>query len=172
MSLAGQNLQPQRYRLIPRTLTFLLAADQVLLLELPHSKGSWAGKLNGVGGHVERGENPKDSALREIREETGLHALELRLCGVAIIDSQQDTGIGLYIFVGEAQGELVQSDEGRPQWHKITRLKPTQLVADLPTIMPLAIENYRQGKPPFCALYSYSQNGDLTIELGAPFDEE
>ena len=50
---------------------FAFAQDQVLLIEKkrPHWQ---AGRLNGIGGHIEEGESPLDAMNREFFEETGL----------------------------------------------------------------------------------------------------
>ncbi len=79
MSLAGQRLQPERYALIPRTLTFLFNKDEILLIKVPENRGAWTGLFNGVGGHIERGEEPHSAALREIFEETRLSPASLSL---------------------------------------------------------------------------------------------
>ncbi|HHH82541.1 MAG TPA: NUDIX domain-containing protein, partial [Chloroflexi bacterium] len=68
MALSGQRIQPERFTLIPRTLVFLLRGDRVLLMRLHENRGAWAGKYNGVGGHVEAGEDPLTAAMRETAE--------------------------------------------------------------------------------------------------------
>ena len=172
MSLAGQRLQSDRYGVVPRTLSFLLRGEQILLLQLPPNRGAWAGKLNGVGGHIERGEEPRASALREVAEETGLiPGPSFRLCGVVIIDTQQIPGIALYVFVGEApQGEVRPSAEGSPVWVALQDLDEQDVVEDLPVILPLALDAYR-GHAPFTAAYAYDRDGSLRIELGRASDE-
>ena len=48
---------------------------------LPKATNPWCG-LTFPGGHVEAGESITASTVREIREETGLAVLNLRMCGV------------------------------------------------------------------------------------------
>ena len=63
---------------VPRTLIFLTStnpatgADEVLLLKGAATKRLWAGKFNGIGGHVEADEDVHAAAVRELREETRL----------------------------------------------------------------------------------------------------
>ncbi len=137
MSLEGQRLQPDRYSVVPRTLSFLLRGEQILLLKLPAGRGAWAGMLNGVGGHVEQGEEPRASALREVVEETGLApGPSFRLTGVVLIDTQQTPGIALYVFVGEAPPAIpVQVPKAHRFGFRCT---------------PLATRIWLKTSPPFC----------------------
>lgn len=161
MSLPGQRLQPDRYKTIPRTLTFLLAGDRILLTRVAPGRGAWSGMLNGLGGHIEQGESPLESAIREVREETGLSPEDLRLCGVVIVDVGSDPGIGLYVFVGDApSGEISGNAEGEPAWQEIEGLDELDLVEDLPALIPRALASYR-GAPPFSAVYTYDPSGKL-----------
>jgi len=165
VSLDGQRIQPGRYKLIPRTLTFLVSGDDILLTRVAAGRGGWAGKLNGLGGHVERGESPLESALREVNEETGLSPGELHLCGVVVVDVGTDPGIGLYVFVGEAPVRGVRSStEGDPVWVEIDRLSDVDLVEDLPGLIPRALASYR-GAPPFSAIYTYNASGKLKVHF-------
>jgi len=61
-----------RYAATPRTLIFVTHGGDVLLVRGAPHKGWWAGRLNGVGGHIERDEDVWTSARRELREEVGL----------------------------------------------------------------------------------------------------
>ena len=53
MPSSDQGLTNDRYTLIPRVLVFLTRGDTVLLLKGAPTKRLWAGKYNGVGGHVD-----------------------------------------------------------------------------------------------------------------------
>jgi 8-oxo-dGTP diphosphatase len=164
MSLAGQRLQPDRYSIVPRTLSFLTRPGEVLLMRVPPGRGAWAGRYNGIGGHLERGENPLGSALREIREETGLVVESLLLVGVAVIDTQRSPGIGLYIFRGPGPpGDLSATPEGTAEWVPVARLGEIPLVEDLPALLPHVLGS--EDRRPFSASYSYAEDGHLTIRF-------
>jgi 8-oxo-dGTP diphosphatase len=121
--------------------------------------------LNGMGGHIEQGEAPLESALREVNEETGLAPADLRLCGVVVVDVGSDPGIGLYVFVGEAPArEVTGNAEGEPVWVKMKQLSDLALVEDLPALLPRAIASYR-GAPPFSAVYTYDASGRLKVRF-------
>ena len=74
MPASDQGIRRDRYMLIPRTLIFLRRGESVLLIRGAPNKPLWANKYNGVGGHIERGEDALSAARRELREETGLTA--------------------------------------------------------------------------------------------------
>ena len=86
MPKSDQGVTKDRYMLIPRTAIFVRRGDEYLLIKGAPTKRLWAGKYNGLGGHVERGEDVLTSAGREPREETGLTAY-LWLCGTVIADA-------------------------------------------------------------------------------------
>lgn len=79
---------------------------------------SWRG-LSFPGGHVEEGESFVDSAVREVREETGLDVRGLRSCGV-IHWCNRATGDRYLVFLYRTRdfsGELLPAtDEGRVFW--------------------------------------------------------
>ncbi len=162
MTFQGQRLNGKRYTVIPRTLSFLLHGNEVLLIRLNEDRPGWGGLLNGVGGHIEQGEDPLSAARREIFEETGLTPSKLKLCGVVIIDSGDRTGIALYVFVGETDGsQPVESSEGTSIWLSLEALDQHRLVKDIPILLPHALSSYHNDQP-FSALYSYNKAGDLT----------
>ena len=165
MPVADQGVDPNRYTLIPRVLVFLTRGEEVLLLKGAPTKRIWANLYNGIGGHIERGEDVISAGRRELQEEAGLFITDLRLCGVVTVDTGQSPGIGIYILRGCCpEGELVASREGAPEWVPISRVKDLPLVEDLYTLLPKVL-TFRVGDPPFSAHFYYDQDGRLVIRL-------
>lgn len=127
-----------RYTIIPRTLIFLTRGDEILLLRGAADKRLWAGKYNGLGGHIEANETPLASALRELEEESGITTvLSLELRALIHVGLSQPPGVMLFVFVGRCDsGELRASEEGMPEWVKRDALKDLPLVEDLPELLP------------------------------------
>ena len=62
----------RRARAVLVTVSFVWAGERLLLIRLSKGKDRFAGLWNGVGGKVRRGEDIREAACREVREETGL----------------------------------------------------------------------------------------------------
>ena len=165
MSIDGQRLDSGRYAVIPRTISFIVRQNEILLIKLPSDHPGWAGRYNGVGGHVEIGEDPLSAARREVMEETGLTVVDQKLCGVVTVDTGDSPRIGLFVFVGKSiEGSLEASSEGTPAWLPLDDLAAFQLVEDLEFLIPQALNAYSKSTV-FFAVYAYNSQGELQIAV-------
>ena len=163
MPKSDQGIAKNRYMLIPRTAIFLRRGDEYLLIKGAPTKRLWAGKYNGLGGHVERGENILFSAQRELLEETGLLA-DLWLCGTVIVDTGE-TGICLFVFCGDASratGEIKAGEEGAVEWVRKEAVLHLPVVEDLPILLD-RIHSMKRGDSPFSARSYYDDDDKLKV---------
>ena len=164
MPVSDQGVNFDRYMLIPRTAIFVRRGDSYLLLKGAANKRLWAGKYNGLGGHVEPGEDVFTAAKRELAEETSLEA-DLWLCGLLIVDTGKNPGICLYIFSGESSGgEPRPSLEGAAEWVPYEALGKLPVVEDLPVLLG-RIHTMQRGDVPFMAKSFYDKD-KLIVEFG------
>ncbi len=163
MPKGDQGVNRARYQLIPRTLIFVTRGDEVLLLKGAATKHIWAGKYNGVGGHIEQGESAAGAARRELLEETGLNVRELRLCGTVIVDASPGLGIGIVVFRADYDGgSLKDSDEGSLEWLTLEKLNGLPLVEDLNILLPRVLA-MKAGENPFSARSYYDEQEQLRV---------
>lgn len=104
---------------------------------------SWKG-LSFPGGHVENGESFVDSAIREVKEETGLTVSHLRSCGV-IHWSNNETFDRYIVFLyktNDFSGELLpETDEGRVFWIPPENIPNYQTSNDFQKYLPMFLED-------------------------------
>jgi 8-oxo-dGTP diphosphatase len=166
MPKQDQGLTLDRYMIIPRTLIFLTSVDQVLLLKGSPTKRIWAGRYNGIGGHVEQGEDILSAAKRELNEEAGISGVDLWLCGVLMVNVEPDCGVGIFLFRGKVDKraiKLVPGSEGELTWVPIAGLADIPLVEDLPLLIPRVLAVGRHSAP-FLGR-SFYVDGRLNIEF-------
>lgn len=164
MSNNPQVILKDRYQVVPRTLILVFQGDKVLLQKGALTKRIWAGYFNGLGGHVERGEDALSAARRELMEEAGLECSDLHLCGTVMIDVEEQNGIMLFVMTGnEVKGTINESDEGSLHWVNVNDLAGLKVVEDIPEIVERIIS---KKQVIFHAHYGYDDNGKRITTIG------
>lgn len=112
------------------------ATGRVLVQE---RRKSWTG-LSFPGGHVEPFESIVDSAIREVKEETGLDVQNLRQCGVIhwVHKTRGDRYIVFLFKTKDFSGELLaETDEGKVFWINPEDLKNEKLSKNFGNYIPM-----------------------------------
>lgn len=104
------------------TITILLKGDMVCLgmKKIRFGRGKWNGFGGKIGDHHE--ETPEEAAIREVKEEAGIDVEEIKFVGKINFynpDGTEDT-VETFVFVANKwSGEIIETDEMRPQWFMI-----------------------------------------------------
>jgi len=164
MQFDTQSVIKNRYQMVPRTLVFIKKGGKYLLIHKKKPKSFGFNKMNGVGGHIERGEEPFESAQREIVEETGLVVGRLDLTAILFIDINSTPGIQVFVFKADyIQGEIEHSDEGELCWMSLDEIRNSgDVVSDIPELIE-ACEMHKSGAQPQIIKYIYENSDNLRI---------
>ncbi len=155
-----------RYQFIPRTLVFIQHDQKILFIEKKNHNSFVEGKLNGVGGHFEKGEEPYEAAIREINEETGLVLKDLQLAAMIYIDTNKNPGILVFVFKAFSEdSSVIESREGKLLFlSREEIIKEKRIMKDIPFLLEVC-DNHRKKDPPKYIKYHYSDSGELRIDI-------
>jgi 8-oxo-dGTP diphosphatase len=161
----GANATQNRWLTIPRTLSFIFNGDDVLLMKRAAHKRVFPNQYNGLGGHIERDEDPLTSARREIREESGLDVRDVALKAIYNIDAGEATGILLLVFTATSdRREVSANSEGTLHWVPRDAVYGLDLVEDLPLILP-RILGMTPSDPPLFVHVSYDDQDAIQMRF-------
>ncbi len=122
---------------------------------------SWCG-ISFPGGHIENGESIYDSAVREIKEETGLTVKNLKSCGVIYwYNNKTEDRYFVYLYkTTDYSGEMLsETEEGKVFWTDIESMYNMKLSPNMKEYLPLFLdEKYSEA---FCS-WNDGMNVDLT----------
>ncbi len=143
------------------TLCFLLNKNEILLAM--KKRGFGIDKWNGVGGKVQQDETKEMAAIRETKEEIGVHVEPDDLCKVGDItfyfNGKPDWNQQVFIYTIEKwTGDPVESEEMMPQWFEKTALPFDNMWIDDRHWVPLMLSG-KKLKGEFC----FNEDGS-TIE--------
>lgn len=103
---------------------------------------TWKG-LSFPGGHVDKGESFIGSAIREIKEETGLDIKNLKSCGVVHWSNNKtfDRYLVFLYKTADFEGELItEMSEGKNYWISINELKAQLTTNGFHNYLPMFLE--------------------------------
>jgi 8-oxo-dGTP diphosphatase/2-hydroxy-dATP diphosphatase len=107
-----------------RVLTLCIIHKHPRVLLGMKKRGFGAGRWNGFGGKVKEGESIEESIRREIQEEAGIEVKDLSKVGILDFEHKNslDT-LKCHIFRAEDFiGELVETEEMRPEWFNVDEI--------------------------------------------------
>ena len=121
----------------------LIETDDSVLVE-NRVKQDWPG-ITFPGGHVEPNESFVESAIREVKEETGLTVSNLTLSGVCQYPDQQDEQafrrVIFFYRTRDFKGKLRGSREGNVFWMKKNDFRQHQLAGSLNDFLKIYRDN-------------------------------
>jgi len=121
---------------------------------------SWKGPAF-PGGHVEEGESIVDSAVREVKEETGLDVAQLKSYGVVHwLNNKTHDRFLVFLFKTSAySGELIaESNEGKNAWITLDKLREAPSENSFRQYLPMFLEDR------YCeAFSSWNEDGPQEI---------
>ncbi len=124
------------------TLVFVVREGRILLIR--KKRGLGAGKINGPGGRLERGESPLDCAVREVQEELRTTPTGLEMCGENRF--QFVDGYSIHVYVFRATGcdaEPQETEEAAPIWAPTQRIPYEEMWEDDELWLPLVLRGRR-----------------------------
>jgi 8-oxo-dGTP diphosphatase len=160
MPSTPQIIIPNRYHVVPRTIFFVFHNGEVLLQKGAGNKKINAGLWNGLGGHIEKGEDIVSAAKRELVEEAGIECNHPVLCGTIMINVSDAEGILLFVFGGIInKNTFFNSPEGELNWFQVDRIPVSDIVDDVKFLIDQVNQSLKTGKQ-FHLLYSYDSLGN------------
>lgn len=123
---------------------FIRKHGKVLLLR--RSREPMKGRWTGVGGKTEFDEEPMESCVREVKEETGLD-IEPKLAGIiTTINKPENSKWFLFVYVADnPHGRLKESSEGRLKWVNEEKLYDQDLFGFIRVSLPYIMKKKTEG---------------------------
>lgn len=106
------------------TYTLCLIRKNREYLLLNRENPTWMGCWNGIGGKIEKDEQPRESMVREIREETMIHVSNISFRGIITWSTVEGDGFGgMYLYEAPTEAEFeyptpLKTEEGILDWKK------------------------------------------------------
>ncbi len=142
-------------------LCFLRDTDKDRILLIHKKTGLGAGLINAPGGRIEKGESPKEAAIRETREEVGMVAESPELKGELFFQFTNGHSIRGYVFEScRWSGNPVETSEADPFWCSIKDIPYDRMWADDSWWLPHMLSNR-----PFRGRFIFDEDKMLSMSL-------
>lgn len=110
----------------------ILRGDQILLAE--KKRGFGVGKINGVGGKVERGETIEQAMIRETQEEIGVTPTNFTKMATVTFDEWMNGERKLIVtnvyIATDYIGKIIETDEMKPKWFNLNEIPYNEMFED------------------------------------------
>ena len=128
-------------RIMIKILTLCVIYNNEKILLGMKKKGFGQGRWNGFGGKVEEGESVEDAARRELFEEAGIRAGDLKKRGLLNFEFEGDPKIlKVHVFSAfDIHGEPQESNEMKPQWFGLEEIPLDNMWPDDKYWLPLLL---------------------------------
>jgi 8-oxo-dGTP diphosphatase len=119
-------------------LCFVMRDGQILLIR--KKRGLGAGKINGPGGRLEKGETALAAAIRETQEEIGVTPTKLEAIGELFFQFLDGYKLHVAVFAAAGcEGQLCETDEATPIWTDIDKIPYHDMWEDDAHWLPLLL---------------------------------
>ncbi|WP_263078239.1 8-oxo-dGTP diphosphatase [Endozoicomonas sp. Mp262] len=143
----------------PATLTFIIKNHRILLIR--KKRGLGAGKINGPGGRVEKGETPLECAIREVQEELCITPTNPEFVGESLFQFTDGYSIHVHTYLArDFTGTPTETDEAIPLWFHLDQIPYDEMWEDDRYWLPLLIKNQ-----PFKGRYLFDNDNMLDFQL-------
>lgn len=125
-----------------KILTLVMIYDSERILLGLKKRGFGQGRWNGFGGKVDAEETIEQAAARELQEEAGITALDLKPRGMIsfTFEKELDTELEVNIFTAsEFKGEPMETEEMKPQWFTHSEIPYSEMWANDPYWIPIIL---------------------------------
>ena len=122
--------------------TWIAIKDGSKILLGLKKRGFGAGKWNGFGGKVQENETVADSARHELKEESGIEALEMHAVGklnFTYNHTAKHHECTCYL-VTKYSGEPVETEEMQPKWFEDSEIPYEQMWVDDQYWLPIVLK--------------------------------
>ena len=108
----------EQHKKIIATLCYIMNGDEVLMLHRTKKENDMHKDMyNGLGGKIEKGEDPYTCVIREVYEEAGVDIVPLYAGNLTFENFQKDVDWEVHLFIAHGfRGSLSECNEGDLVW--------------------------------------------------------